>query len=177
MYWTSRLKSFDLKVMVIKMRRKDREITDFNEIVVILDKCDVCRLAMVDNGMPYVVPMNFGFTADKGELTLYFHSAKEGKKIDILKMNPTVCVEMDCSHQLITGEKACDYTMDYESVIGSGKAEFIDSEEEKKFALTQIMRKYSDAGTFDFDENLLKRTTLVKVVISDFSVKRHLTLR
>lgn len=158
------------------MRRKDREITDFNEILAIMEKCDVCRLAMVDNSLPYVVPMNFGFTAENGKVTLYFHSAKEGRKIDILKMNPTVCVEMDCSHQLITGEKACDFTMDFESIIGSGKAEFIDSEEEKKFALTQIMRKYSDAGTFEFDETLLKRTTIIKVVVSDVSGKRHQTI-
>lgn len=157
------------------MRRKDREITDFNEILAIMEKCDVCRLAMVDNGLPYVVPMNFGFTADNGEVTLYFHCAKEGRKIDILKMNRAVCVEMDCSHQLITGEKACDYTMDFESVIGSGKAEFIDKDEEKVIALKHIMRKYSDAGTFEFDEILMKRTTLFKVIVSDFTGKRHKT--
>jgi uncharacterized protein len=157
------------------MRRKDREITDFNEILAILDKCDVCRLAMVDAGMPYVVPMNFGYTADNGAITLYFHSAGEGRKIDVLKTNPAVCVEMDCEHQLITDSKACDYTMDFESLIGSGKAEFISSEKEKVFALTQIMRKYSDAGHFEFDENLLKRTTIIKVVVNDFSGKRHLS--
>jgi uncharacterized protein len=158
------------------MRRKDREITDFNEILAIMEKCDVCRLAMVDNSLPYVVPMNFGFTAENGKVTMYFHSAKEGRKIDILKVNPDVCIEMDCSHQLITGEKACDYTMDFESIIGSGKAEFIDSEEEKKFALTQIMRKYSDTKPFNFDEKLLRYTTLIIVRVSELAGKRHKTL-
>lgn len=158
------------------MRRIDREITDFNEILAILDKCDICRLAMVDKGMPYVVPMNFGFTQENGEITLYFHSAGEGRKIDILKNAPAVCVEMDCSHELIRGEKACDFTMDFESFIGNGKAEFIDSEVEKVFVLTQIMQKYSDAVGFEFDENLLKRTTLFKVNLSDFTGKRHISI-
>ncbi len=158
------------------MRRKDRELSDFNEILAILDKCDVCRLAMVDNGKPYVVPLNFGCSEENGVITLYFHSAAEGRKIDILKIAPAVCVEMDCSHELITGEKACDFTMDFKSIIGSGKAEFIDSEEEKVFALTRIVQKYSDAVSFEFDENLLKRTTLFKVNVSDFTGKRHISI-
>lgn len=157
------------------MRRKDRELSDFNEILAILDKCEVCRLAMVDNGAPYIVPMNFGYTTENHVITLYFHSAAEGRKIDILKNTPAVCIEMDCSHELITGEKACDFTMDFESIIGSDKAEFIDSEEEKVFALTCIMQKYSDAVSFEFDENLLKRTTLFKVNLSDFTGKRHIS--
>ena len=155
------------------MRRKDREIEGFNEILAILDKCDVCRLAMVDDGNPYVVPLNFGYTQVNGTITLYFHSANEGRKIDILKNNPAVCVEMDCAHQLISGNKACDYTMDFESLIGSGIVEFIDSLDEKIFALTQIMRKYSMGSDFEFDTDLLERTTLFKADVRDFAGKRH----
>ena len=155
------------------MRRKDREITDFNEILAILDKCDVCRLAMVDDGNAYVVPLNFGYTQENRVITLYFHSANEGRKIDILKRNPAVCVEMDCAHQLISGNKPCDYTMDFESLIGSGTVEFIDSRDEKIVALTQIMRKYSKDICFEFDTNLLERTILFKADVRDFAGKRH----
>jgi len=155
------------------MRRKDRKIADFNEILAILNKCDVCRMAMIDDGVPYIVPMNFGYCADNNEITLYFHSAKEGRKIDILKINPAVCVEMDCAHQLISGNKACDYTMNFESLIGSGTVEFIDSLDEKILALTQIMRKYSKESSFEFDTNLFERTTLFKASVRDFAGKRH----
>jgi nitroimidazol reductase NimA-like FMN-containing flavoprotein (pyridoxamine 5'-phosphate oxidase superfamily) len=157
------------------MRRKDREVSDFNKILAIMDKCDMCRLAMVDNGTPYIVPMNFGYSVRDSTVTLYFHSAGEGRKIDALKSIPTVCVEMDCEHKLVTGDKACDYTMNFESLIGNGSVEFIESEDEKVCAFTKIMQKYSDAGTFEFDEKLLKRTTLFKVVLSELVGKRHNT--
>lgn len=157
------------------MRRKDREITDFNEVLAIMEKCAVCRLAMVDNGLPYVVPMNFALIEEKGKITLYFHSAKEGRKIDILKTNPVVCVEMDCSLKLIVGENACDYTMNYKSIIGSGTAEFIDNEEEKEFALIQIMLKYSRNNNFEFYEKVYERTALLKVTINEISGKKHLS--
>jgi len=158
------------------MRRKDREIADFNEILAILDKCDVCRLAMIDDGVPYIVPLNFGYTQENRVITLYFHSANEGRKIDILKTNPAVCVEMDCAHQLISGNKACDYTMDFESLIGSGTVEFIETGDEKILALTQIMRKYSKESSFEFDTNLFERTTLFKASVRDFAGKRHRSL-
>ncbi len=158
------------------MRRKDREISDFSEIFALINKCDVCRLAMVDNGKPYIVPMNFGYSVSDNKVTLYFHCAAEGRKIDILKSNPAVCIEMDCEHLLITGDKACDYTMDFESLIGNGSVEFLENEDEKVIALTKFMQKHSDASTFEFDEKLLKHTTLFKVELSDLTGKRHKTL-
>lgn len=157
------------------MRRKDREITDFNEIEAILEKCDACRLGLIDNGMPYVVPMNFGFRADNQEITLYFHCAKEGRKIDILNRNPLVCVEMDCGHLLIIGDKACEYSMDYESLIGTGNVEFIEDNIGKTDALTHIMKKYTGESNFSFDEKLFDRTVLFKVIINEFTGKRHFT--
>ena len=154
------------------MRRKDREI---NDIIAILDNCDICRLAMTDNGMPYIVPMNFGYSVDNNEITLYFHSAGEGRKINILRTNPEVCIEMDCGHDLITRDKACEYTMDFESLIGNGTVEFLENRDEKIFALTQIMKKYSNESEFEFDEKLLTRTKIFKAVVSDFTGKRHVT--
>ena len=67
------------------MRRKDREITDLNEIIKIVSECDVLHLGMCDNGVPYVVPVNFGFTYEDETFTFYVHGAASGKKIDILK--------------------------------------------------------------------------------------------
>ena len=83
------------------MRRKDREITDFNEIIEIIKKCDVCRIAMNDGDFPYMVPLNFGLDIQDGQAYLYFHAALEGKKLDLLKKDNRVTFEMDCGHNFI----------------------------------------------------------------------------
>ena len=92
------------------MRRKDREVVDQKEIMRIIDKCKVCRIAMQDKAGLYIVPMNFGYTYEDSQLVLFFHSAKEGRKISALKENRNVCFEMDCEHQLITADVACAAT-------------------------------------------------------------------
>jgi len=67
------------------MRRKDREVTDFQEIIEIMKKCDVCRLAFNDQGFPYVIPLNFGLDVVGDQVFLYFHSALKGKKLDLIR--------------------------------------------------------------------------------------------
>ena len=78
------------------MTRKEREVTDMNEIIKILDKCKILRLGLVDGDEPYIVPMNYGYTMEDGELTLYLHCAPVGRKLDIIRVNPKVFFEMDC---------------------------------------------------------------------------------
>ena len=67
------------------MRRKDREITEWSELVDVIQRCDVCRLVLNDGDYPYIVPLNFGFDAEDGNITLYFHSALEGYKTDLFQ--------------------------------------------------------------------------------------------
>ena len=66
------------------MRQKNREITDFNEKIEVMKKCDVCRLALNDDGYPYIIPLNFGMSVEGKKVTLYFHSALEGYKVDLM---------------------------------------------------------------------------------------------
>ena len=82
------------------MRRTDREVNNFDEIIKIVEKCDICRLALIDNDVPYIVPLNFGFTTENRKLTLYFHGADKGKKHELIKKNNHASFEMDCSHKL-----------------------------------------------------------------------------
>ncbi|MGW8186537.1 MAG: pyridoxamine 5'-phosphate oxidase family protein, partial [Desulfobacterales bacterium] len=105
------------------MRRKDKEISDRDEIELIIEKALVCRLAMVDEAEPYLVPLCFGFRNN----TLFFHSAAEGKKLGLLRKNPRVCFELDCDTEVRTGEKACDFSMRYRSVIGFGTVAFVEA--------------------------------------------------
>ena len=153
------------------MRRKDREITDFDEIMNIINKCDTCRLALFDKEFPYIVPLNFGVDIRDEQLYLYFHCAKKGKKLDLILQNNNVTFEMDCEHNIILYEERMSCTMGYASVIGHGKIEFVD-DEDKLEALKIIMRHYH-SEEFKFNTNMMKATTVLRLKVLDMTGKRR----
>jgi nitroimidazol reductase NimA-like FMN-containing flavoprotein (pyridoxamine 5'-phosphate oxidase superfamily) len=155
---------------IIKMRRKDREITDLDEIMKIIKKCDVCSLAFFDEEYPYIIPLNFGVTLVEDMITLYFHGAKVGKKLELIKKNNKVGFEMNCSHKLLLEEIACKSTMEYESVCGNGIVEIL-NESEKKEALTYLMKQYSSKESYEFDKKVLDAVTVFKVVVNEIHGK------
>jgi len=150
------------------MRRKEKGITNRTEIEQILKEAQVCRLGMVDGKTPYIVPLNFGYR----ENTLYFHSASSGRKIDILKNNPEVCFEIDIPGKIINSEKACNWGMEFLSIIGEGDVLFLDDEKERVEALNIIMRHYSDKDDWKFNNKMLEKTSVFKVKIDSISAKR-----
>lgn len=121
------------------MRRKDREITDIEQLLQVIDDCKVCRLAMWDEEGPYLVPLNFGCRYEEGRLELFFHSAAEGRKIRAIAGNPRVAFEMDSGHALIAGETACQFSYAYRSIIGTGTVELLEDPEAKRAALERIV--------------------------------------
>jgi nitroimidazol reductase NimA-like FMN-containing flavoprotein (pyridoxamine 5'-phosphate oxidase superfamily) len=149
------------------MRRKKQEITDKNEIEAIIRKSLVCRLGLADEGRPYIVPLCFGYQDD----TLYFHSAREGKKLDILKKNNKVCFEFDINTEIQKKKDACDWGIEYKSVIGFGEASFVRDPEAKKKALDIIMGQYGE-GTFEFPDATVKKIAVIKVLITSITGKR-----
>ncbi|SHO51731.1 pyridoxamine 5'-phosphate oxidase family protein [Anaerocolumna xylanovorans] len=155
------------------MRRKDREITDINDILSIVEKCDTCRIALFDKEYPYIVPMNFGCNYNSTNLELYFHCANEGLKLDLIKDNNHAAFEMDCSHKLIAGESACEYSMEFESVCGQGLMEIL-KPDEKRDALTILMRQYSNAEAFQFQDRILEKVTVLKLKVESITGKRLL---
>ena len=148
------------------MRRNEREIKDRKDIDDIIKRCRVCRLAMCEDGQPYVVPLNFGYDGR----FLFFHTAPEGRKIDIIKRNNRVGFEFDILHDIVTAEQACKWGAKYESVMGSGTAEIVDDLESKKEVLECIMRQYGN-GAWDFKEEILKKTLVLRVRILEISGK------
>lgn len=150
------------------MRRKDREIISMDEIESIINKTLVCRLAMADGNMPYIVPLSFGYVDSR----LFFHSAKEGRKLDILRKNNKVCFEVDAAGEIVKGDRACDWGMKFKSVIGFGKAFIIEDEESKRAALDVIMAHYG-TGPFEYDEKNLKRMVIIKVEIESMTGKER----
>lgn len=149
------------------MRRSDRELADRAELEQIIRAAHVCRLAMVDEGLPYIVPLNFGYR----DSTLYFHSAPEGRKIRLLRQTATVCFEIDGEHELVTADSPCNWGMRYASIIGYGVPRFIEGFEEKCAALSVIMAQFSDKA-FTFSEQAVAATAVFAVDITGMTGKR-----
>src|SRR5512140_1677148 len=135
------------------MHRSEREIKDPAEIDAILRTAPVCRIAMAAGGRPYVVPVNFAVNCDH----LYFHCARKGKKIEMLRDNPSVCFEADIPGDLRGSETACSWGMRYKSVIGFGESYFIEDRSEKKKALGILMKKYAGGDSFSYDDAILDK--------------------
>lgn len=150
------------------MRRNDKEISDKDVIYQIMQKERVCRIGLSDGTIPYVLPVNYGFTENK----LYFHSSRNGKKIDILKKNNNICFEIDTDIAIIKSGLACKWGMQYKSVIGFGTASFIEEAEEKKRVLEIIMRHYEPNGRFSFSERALEEVILIEVTINEITGKQ-----
>lgn len=150
------------------MRRKDKEITSPDLLNEILSKSEVCRLGMIDKGIPYIVPMNYGYY----ENALYFHSALNGRKIDILSENNYVCFEIEYSSEIIKGTVACDWTTKYRSLIGYGRIEIIREQLEKIEGLNIIMRHYGRSIGLEYDDNNLGRINILKLNIESITGKQ-----
>jgi len=149
------------------MRRKDKEITDPSHIEKILEQAQVCHLGMVDGNRPYVVPLSFGYAGDY----LYFHSAQQGRKIDILRSNPEVCFEFDLVDTLIENDNPCNWSVRYQSVIGFGRVEFLEKLDAKRDAFRIIMEHYSKQE-FVFSDEQLQTVAMLKVRIAEISAKQ-----
>jgi len=150
------------------MRKKEKEITDINEIEKIIKKAVCCRIGLVDGEEPYVVPVSFGYERD----ALYFHGALEGRKAELIKKDTQICFEIDTDVEVAKSEKPCSWTMKYRSVIGVGRAYILESDEEKSRGLTVIMGQYTEGGDFSFPKSTLDRTLVVKVDIRSITGKQ-----
>ncbi len=154
------------------LTRREREITDMNKILEILDKAKVLHLGLVDGDEPYVVPMNYGYTWENDKLTLYLHGARRGRKLDVIRANNKVFFEMECDIVPFEGEVACKYGITYASIMGRGKAEISEDPEEKMKALSVLM-KTQTGKDFEFNEKLVSVVAVIKIEVSDFTAKHR----
>lgn len=150
------------------MRRSDREITDRTEIDEIVAGSEVCHLAMAVGGEPYVVPISFGYDGE----AVYLHTAKRGKKLGFFAANPRVCVQFERRIRLVRSETdACDWTQEYESVIGYGFVEELLDPAAKAHGLNQIMRHYS-GSEWTFTSPVFENTRVWRVALDELTGKR-----
>jgi nitroimidazol reductase NimA-like FMN-containing flavoprotein (pyridoxamine 5'-phosphate oxidase superfamily) len=152
----------------VMMRRKDREITDRKEIDAIIRSEKLMRIALVDGNMPFLVPVFYAFDGT----ALYFHSAQAGTKIEILKRNNNVCFEISVDHGIIESDAACDFEAKHRTVIGIGKAIFVENEAEKVKALDLVVAHFS-AKKFEYPKANLNHTAVIRIDINSIKGKKH----
>lgn len=150
------------------MRRKEREILDKGIIEDILNKEYLCRIGLVDAGRPYVVPMVYGYK----DHALWMHSAKTGRKAELIKANKEVCFEIESQLKLLPGELACNWSIRFRSIIGYGEASFVESLEDKERGLQAIMKNCTGREDFTFPKDSLIGLGIIKVEIVSLTGKQ-----
>jgi len=153
------------------MRMKSREITDFEEVVDVLERCKVLRIAFKGDEYPYVVPVSFGMKRDGEDITIYFHGAKEGKKVEQIEKDPKVWIEGDIFYK--AEETSYGITAKYESVMGYGVVEKVESDEIAE-GLRAICSRYGYADYPIAKCQTLSMTRLYKIKVSGLTGKRKL---
>lgn len=154
------------------MTRRERQITDPATVCHILDMSKIVHVGMVDGDMPYVVPMNYGYTLEGEKLTLYLHGARRGRKLDILRAAPKVFFEMECDVQPFTGAVACKYGMVYKSLMGWGKAVIVEDVAEKQRSLTLLMQTQTGED-FSFTERLAEAVGVIRIDVEGYTAKHR----
>lgn len=154
------------------MRRRDREVVDIEEVRHILDSADYLHLGLVDDGMPYVVPMNYGYVLEEGKLTFYVHGAMEGRKLDVIRKNGACCAQIDCDCVPFEGRVACQFGYSYYCLMGFGHARIVEDVEEKIKALTCLMKSQTGKD-FEFNEKLVSIVTVIRIDCDHFTAKHR----
>ncbi len=155
-----------------RMTRREQQVTDINEIIEILEKSKVVHVGMIDGDEPYVVPMNYGYIFEDEKLTIYLHGARRGRKIDAIKANPKVFYEMCCDITPFEGEVACKYGITYASIMGRGLATLVEDVDEKKKALS-ILMKTQTGKDFQFEDKLTTVVSIIKIDTLEFTAKKR----
>jgi hypothetical protein len=150
------------------MRRHDKEIKDQNIIEDILNNSELCRIGLVEDGMAYIVPLNYGYA----DGIIYMHSAPNGRKMEILRRNNRVSFEIELFSDIVKKDVACRWTAKYRSVMGHGTVQIISDPEKKRTGMDVIMRKYGFKGDIVYDEASLSRMIILELKIDAIQGKQ-----
>ena len=155
------------------MRRKNLEITDKNEIEGIIKRCRIIHIAMANDSEPYIVTVNFGFEIDdQNRYVFYFHSAAEGKKIEMLRKNPRVCLSCECSAELKNAQTACECSYAYECIVATGMVHEVADLQEKARCLA-LLTKHQTGRDFEIPPKKTQNVFVGKIIVTSLTAKRH----
>ena len=156
------------------MRRKDREVSDFKEIVRIIDECEILRLGLADGDCPYIVPVNFAYTVEGTQICLYIHGAKAGRKYELLRRNPLCSFEMDLPLGIECIAAAGDATERYKCVMGTAAVEFLEGEEKQAAIDRIIMARNEKTRDFAYDQRVVPQTAIARLRVTSITAKANL---
>jgi uncharacterized protein len=154
------------------MRRREREMAGRAEIDAVIRSAKVMRIGLVDGTQPYVVPLSFGYDGT----SLYFHCAREGRKLEIIRRSGRVCFEFDELREVVSAAEGCGWGARYRSVIGSGRAVVLEDPAEKRRGLAAIMTQYAGdryPAEGSFPDNEVERTCVVRIDVESVTGKER----
>ena len=154
------------------LTKRENRVTDPAQITHILDTAKVLHLGLSVNDEPYVVPMNYGYTMEDGKLILYLHSAVKGRKLDMIRTNPRVFFSIDCDRMPFEGRVPCQYGLVYSSIMGRGTATIVEDVEEKKQAMTLLM-KTQTGKDFTFEDRLVSIVAVIRIDVAEYTAKHR----
>ena len=156
------------------MRRKDREITDFDRMLEVVRANDVLRIAFDDGDGIYICPVNYGFKAEGEKLSFYFHGAKGGRKAEALCSSVrSLSFELDGSHRSELGASGCDSTMYYASVMGTADVTICEGKEIEAGLDAVMNNVFGSEGPFEYKEEVLKNTLVIRLDVCEWTCKIH----
>ncbi len=150
------------------MRLSKREVKDLKEIVQIVSHCDIVTLGLYDTEI-YLVPVSYGYEVKNGEIILYIHGAKVGRKYECLKKNESISVSLSTLNGYV--KKEYGFTAYYESVLAKAKVKELEGKE-AVFGLNKLMEHCG------FDENsdqckTLPFTSVFELRLYDVNAKKR----
>lgn len=152
------------------MRRKEKEVCSREVMEKLLNSAQIIRIGLLDGKEPYIVPMLFGYR----EGSIFMHSAKEGRKIDIIKKGGMVCFEVEEAGEVAEKDTPCKWTLDYVSVVGWGEARILESRDEMRKGLDIIMLHYGGKPPFEYTEPTLSKMVVIRIDITTMTCKRSM---
>ena len=154
------------------LTKREARVTEPEQINHILDTAKVLHLGLAVDNEPYVVPMNYGYVMEEGKLVLYLHSAVKGKKLDMMRANPNVFFSIDCDRMPFEGRVPCQYGLVYSSIMGRGTATIVEDVEEKKHAMS-ILMKTQTGKDFTFNERLVSIVAVIRIDVAEYTAKNR----
>lgn len=155
------------------MRRNDREIIDINEIIKLLEKGKFLHLGMISGEYPHIIPMHYGYKFCNDRFLFYMHCANEGEKLNLIRLRPAVCVEIETGVTLVPGgDIPCKYGSTYASFIGRGTAAIVEDSSEKMEGLTSLM-EHQTGQHFEITSDMAASVTVIKVEVDSFTAKTN----
>ena len=164
----SRKSLYSYEILPDTMRKSRQEIKERHILEEILSQQVICRLALVDRGKPYIIPVNYGYR----EGCIYIHSSPEGKKMELLRRRPELCFEVEDSVEILKGGQACDWSTRYRSVVGYGEVEILSDDTGKQHGLEVLMAQHGAPYLKEFDAGHLKRMVILKIRITSMTGKK-----